>query len=107
MSISEPIKTTIPVSSICQDARLDQKAGRPTSHSNDPEILLIRIGHWLWKWHKAARGIDPAEAKVNLAACESVWAAKETYRAPLRAQAEINRAAKAERMRENVRKQAA
>jgi hypothetical protein len=41
-------------------------------------MLLIRAGHWLWKWHKQ----EPRD-KALIAALESVWRAKREYRAPM------------------------
>jgi hypothetical protein len=52
------------------------------SHS-DPEMLLIRIGHHLWRWRKAAmREGGFSAAYPYMCACESVWEAKREYRQP-------------------------
>ena len=51
------------------------------SHSNDPEILLIRVSHWLWKWWRAGSKRD----KSLETAIESMAAVKEEFRAPMQA----------------------
>lgn len=49
----------------------------------DHELLLIRVGHHLWREYKSEKPRGwPREAL--LAALETVWAAKEAVRVPLR-----------------------
>jgi hypothetical protein len=62
------------------------------SHRNDPEVLLIRVSHWLWKWWRASRRQD----RSLEAAIEAMAAVKEAYRAPVRA----SRAERDDRLRQ-------
>ena len=57
-----------------RDKRLDGRATAPH------ELLLIRIGHHLWREWKASKRQD----KALYTALETVWAAKEVVRVPLR-----------------------
>lgn len=55
------------------------------SNAHNPEVLLIRVGHWLWKWEKQANArYQPKEARIFGLAWVSVIEAKERYRVPLR-----------------------
>jgi hypothetical protein len=57
-----------------RDKRLDNRATAPH------EMVLIRVGHHLWRAWKASRRQD----KALFAALETVWAAKEAVRVDLR-----------------------
>lgn len=81
-------------------ARLTRKCAAFSTHSGNPEVLLIRVGHFLWKEYKQlTRNKNFAGASIYLASCEAVWAAKEAYRVPLRARTENNQEAFRERTR--------
>jgi hypothetical protein len=68
------------------------------SHSNNPEVLLIRVSHWLWKWWRAGSRKD----KSLEMAIEAMAAVKEEFRAPMRAvQAQrVDRLRRIHRLRE-------
>jgi len=51
--------------------------GRPTATH---ELLLIRVGHHLWRSRKRKEWPEPAISR----ALEAVWEAKEQIRVPLR-----------------------
>lgn len=53
-----------------RDKRMDSRATAPH------ELLLIRIGHHLWRWRKLKAWPEPA----IMSALEEVWAAKEAVR---------------------------
>lgn len=57
-----------------RDKRFDKRPTDPT------ELLLIRVGHHLWRSRKRREWPE----SVAMAALETVWAAKEAYRVPLR-----------------------
>jgi hypothetical protein len=61
-------------------------------HRNDPEVLLIRVSHWLWKWWRASYRQD----RSLEAAIEAMAAVREAYRAPVRA----SRAERDDRLRQ-------
>lgn len=61
-----------------------------TSHVNNPEVLLIRISHWLWKWYRESN-----RPRYLDLAIQDMARVKEEYRAPRR----VNRLAQSERMR--------
>ena len=61
------------------------------SHPNDPEVLLIRISHWLWKWYRAE-----GRPKYLSSSIDSMVAVKDAYREPMRR----SREAAGERFRE-------
>lgn len=67
------------------------------SHTDAPEILLIRISHWLWRWYR-----DENRPTYLSEAIDDMARVKHEFREPLRA----NREASAERMRavSNARK---
>ena len=68
------------------------------NHSNDPEVLLIRVSHWLWKWWRAGSKRD----KSLETAIEAMAAVKEEFREPMRAvQAQrVDRLRRIHRLRE-------
>ena len=70
------------------------------AHSDNPEVLLIRVGHFLWRQRQQAiKNHDDRLGNEYLKCCQVVWAAKEAYRAPQRERNEQNRQAKSDRMR--------
>ena len=63
------------------------------THGEDWDTLLVRVGQHLWRnWKKT-------HDKSYLEACESVWAVKEAYRAPIRERLKANQQTFAARMR--------
>ena len=69
-----------------------------TTHSGDWDTLLVRIGHYLWKWHKQD---ERNQSLVN--ALEDVWRVKREYRKPIATQRDLNRVLAGERLREMAR----
>jgi hypothetical protein len=79
--------------------QLTRKCGAFVTHNDDWDMLLIRIGHFIWRNYKKTRELN------YLAACESVWAAKRAYRKPIRERHEGNHNAAAERLRSKKHKE--
>ena len=48
------------------------------------ELLLIKVGHHVWKLYKRTLGVDGVAAKAYLAACEDIWEAKRKHRLELK-----------------------
>jgi hypothetical protein len=69
--------TTMPIA-----GQLIRKCGAFSSHPGNPEAMLIRVGHYLWKLYKQAKKNQRLTDMLD-AALESVWEVKRLYRAPL------------------------
>lgn len=52
-------------------------AGSVTTHWGHWDTLLVRVGHYLWKWHKQNR-----TNRAFTAALDDIWAAKREFRRP-------------------------
>lgn len=77
-----------------------EKSRAITTHSDNYEMLLIRVGHHLWRARKQALKTEGFTAAHRLMlACESVWAAKAEYRKPFLARDKANKQASAQRLR--------
>lgn len=76
-----------------------------TTHKGDWDTLLVRVGHWLWKWRKQAhKNHQHSEVRVLDKALEDVWEAKRAYRQPIRAKEQAVRQAAGDRLRKGRRK---
>ena len=64
------------------------------SHSDNMEVLLIRITHWLWRWYRLRPSLYLSDAIDDMARV------KNTYREPMRE----NREASANRIKAYVAK---
>ena len=70
------------------------------SNSHNLEVLLIRIGHHIWKWYKqAVKNNEVKEKEVLEEALYAVWEVKRQYRQPFLERNAKNREATATRMR--------
>jgi hypothetical protein len=71
------------------------------THKDDWDILLVRIGHHLWReWKQSVDSKQVVDSCVLHAAMMEVWEAKERYRTPLKAAREANHAAAGARLKE-------
>jgi len=68
-----------------------KKEKSTVSHGDNLELLLIRVGHWLWKQRKEL-------GEVWEEACQSVWTAKAEYRKPKQASRDERRMATSARI---------
>jgi len=81
---------------MAKSAGLTTKSRAFVTHNGDWDTLLVRVGHHLWyNWKKT-------KDKSYFDACVSVWAAKEAYRAPIRARVRENIEAFTRRRREST-----
>jgi hypothetical protein len=54
------------------------------THQNEPEVLLIRVGHHLWAWAKSASmRYQKEESRIFEMAWVSVIEAKAAFRKPM------------------------